>query len=548
MSATDVVTGRSTRRRADRRLAGPPRRDHQGPGHVRLLVGPADRRRRCGAPRCARRTRTPASSRSTRRRRGAIPGVEAVHHRRRRARQADLRPDRRRPAGVRRRRRALRRRAGRRGGRRPPRDVPAGARRDRRRRTRCSTRCSTPRRRSTASHPPIHPDGNVLRHQRIVRGDRRRHRRRRRRGHLRDRHAGPGVPRPRGGGRRARPRRRAASSCTSPRSGCTRTASRSPPASACPRTQVRLDARRRRRRLRRPRGHQPAGPHLPAGPAPRAPGAHGLQPGARASSATSTATRRRSGCATTPPRDGEIVKIEARFVLDGGRLRLDVVGRAAQRHHPRPGPVPLPERRRRRLRRAHQPPAVRGDARLRRRPGVLRPREPDGPARRGVRARPGRGPAAQRHGHRRPADHRAGRRERGARSPAASARRRRCRCRTTPIGVAPDVAGVVDPMRLPGGAGLTADVGHVRRGVGWGVAIKNLMYSEGFDDYSTARCRLADGVATLKFATVRGRARASSRSPSRSPAPCSASTTWCSSRSTPRSARPARRRRRARRG
>ena len=71
----------------------------------------------------------------------------------------------------------------------------------------------------------------------------------------------------------------------------------------------------------------------------------------------------------------------------------------------------------------------------------------------------------------------------------------------TPIGVAPDVADAIDPMRLPGGAGLTADVGHVRRGVGYGVAIKNLMYSEGFDDYSTARCQLADGVATLKFAT-----------------------------------------------
>jgi xanthine dehydrogenase D subunit len=59
----------------------------------------------------------------------------------------------------------------------------------------------------------------------------------------------------------------------------------------------------------------------------------------------------------------------------------------------------------------------------------------------------------------------------------------------------------LDPMRLPGGAGLTADPEHVRRGVGWGVAMKNLMYSEGFDDYSTARCRLADGVASLKFAS-----------------------------------------------
>src|SRR5918993_5103130 len=58
-----------------------------------------------------------------------------------------------------------------------------------------------------------------------------------------------------------------------------------------------------------------------------------------------------------------------------------------------------------------------------------------------------------------------------------------------------------DVMRLPGGAGRTADRGDVVRGVGWGVAMKNLMYSEGFDDYSTARCRLAEGTVMLKFAT-----------------------------------------------
>lgn len=58
-----------------------------------------------------------------------------------------------------------------------------------------------------------------------------------------------------------------------------------------------------------------------------------------------------------------------------------------------------------------------------------------------------------------------------------------------------------DALELPGGAGLTADRRHIRRGVGWGVSIKNIMYSEGFDDYSTARCTLADGVVTLKFAT-----------------------------------------------
>lgn len=67
---------------------------------------------------------------------------------------------------------------------------------------------------------------------------------------------------------------------------------------------------------------------------------------------------------------------------------------------------------------------------------------------------------------------------------------------TEPIG------GDGDVMHLPGGAGRTADVRHIRRGVGWGVSIKNLMYSEGFDDYSTARCRLVDGVVALKFATA----------------------------------------------
>jgi len=60
----------------------------------------------------------------------------------------------------------------------------------------------------------------------------------------------------------------------------------------------------------------------------------------------------------------------------------------------------------------------------------------------------------------------------------------------------------LDPLRLPGGSGLTADVSHIRRGIGWGVAIKNLMYSETFDDYSTARVRLAHGVASVKFATA----------------------------------------------
>lgn len=70
-----------------------------------------------------------------------------------------------------------------------------------------------------------------------------------------------------------------------------------------------------------------------------------------------------------------------------------------------------------------------------------------------------------------------------------------------PVGGRPAPDGSTDVMKLPGGAGRTADRGDVVRGIGWAVAIKNLMYSEGFDDYATARCRLVDGVATLKFAT-----------------------------------------------
>ena len=65
--------------------------------------------------------------------------------------------------------------------------------------------------------------------------------------------------------------------------------------------------------------------------------------------------------------------------------------------------------------------------------------------------------------------------------------------------------GSQDAMKLPGGAGRTADAADVVRGIGWGVSIKNLMYSEAFDDYATARCRLVDspdGVHVhLKFAT-----------------------------------------------
>jgi CO/xanthine dehydrogenase Mo-binding subunit len=48
-----------------------------------------------------------------------------------------------------------------------------------------------------------------------------------------------------------------------------------------------------------------------------------------------------------------------------------------------------------------------------------------------------------------------------------------------------------DVIRLPGGAGNTTNGDGVRRGVGFAVGFKNIAYSEGFDDYCAARVRLS---------------------------------------------------------
>ena len=52
-----------------------------------------------------------------------------------------------------------------------------------------------------------------------------------------------------------------------------------------------------------------------------------------------------------------------------------------------------------------------------------------------------------------------------------------------------------DPRRLPGGTGNTTPASAVVRGVGFAVGIKNLAFSEGFDDYAEVRASLgADGL------------------------------------------------------
>ncbi|WP_214416370.1 xanthine dehydrogenase family protein molybdopterin-binding subunit [Sphaerisporangium fuscum] len=54
----------------------------------------------------------------------------------------------------------------------------------------------------------------------------------------------------------------------------------------------------------------------------------------------------------------------------------------------------------------------------------------------------------------------------------------------------PPSSGTPDLRSLPGGVAQTTHGEGVRRGVGYGVGIKNICFSEGFDDYSTARVRV----------------------------------------------------------
>jgi xanthine dehydrogenase D subunit len=71
-------------------------------------------------------------------------------------------------------------------------------------------------------------------------------------------------------------------------------------------------------------------------------------------------------------------------------------------------------------------------------------------------------------------------------------------CAALPLpAAAPD-----DLLARPGGVGATTDAVDVRRAVGFAVGFKNLLYAEGYDDYSTARCRLLDGSATITCAAA----------------------------------------------
>jgi xanthine dehydrogenase D subunit len=75
------------------------------------------------------------------------------------------------------------------------------------------------------------------------------------------------------------------------------------------------------------------------------------------------------------------------------------------------------------------------------------------------------------------------------------------RVETMPLPAPPDTG---DLRNLPGGVSQTTHGEGVARGVGYGVGIKNICFSEGFDDYSTARVRLevVGGEATAVVHTA----------------------------------------------
>ncbi len=66
----------------------------------------------------------------------------------------------------------------------------------------------------------------------------------------------------------------------------------------------------------------------------------------------------------------------------------------------------------------------------------------------------------------------------------------------------PAEAPASDPLRLPGGVGLTTPSEAVRRGVGYALGLKNLAFSEAFDDYADARVVLTPAGVEVHTAAI----------------------------------------------
>ncbi len=66
----------------------------------------------------------------------------------------------------------------------------------------------------------------------------------------------------------------------------------------------------------------------------------------------------------------------------------------------------------------------------------------------------------------------------------------------------PEAGGGSDPLLLPGGAGLTTPASAVVRGVGYAVGLKNLAFSEAFDDFSEARVVMTPAGVEVHTAAI----------------------------------------------
>jgi CO/xanthine dehydrogenase Mo-binding subunit len=61
---------------------------------------------------------------------------------------------------------------------------------------------------------------------------------------------------------------------------------------------------------------------------------------------------------------------------------------------------------------------------------------------------------------------------------------------------------VSERTSLPGGSGLTTDASDVVRGVGYAIGIKNLGFSEGFDDFAQARVKITHEGVVVETAAI----------------------------------------------
>ena len=66
----------------------------------------------------------------------------------------------------------------------------------------------------------------------------------------------------------------------------------------------------------------------------------------------------------------------------------------------------------------------------------------------------------------------------------------------------PDFETTDDPRLLPGGTGRTTEPSSVKRGVGYGLSLKNLAFSEAFDDFAEARVLLTTAGVEVHTAAM----------------------------------------------